>query len=121
MPARLKALGGPVAGTEWPLSERTFTIGRGQANSLCLANDAGASKRHCLILEQDRNYTICDLDSHNHTFVNDVEIHQAELGHGDQIRIGHSTFVFLAVDQSLPARPQAVDFDDGRQLSGSTV
>ena len=66
MTARLKALKGPLEGAEWALSEGAFTIGRENANALRLSSDAGASKRHCVIVAEDQQFTIRDLGSHNH-------------------------------------------------------
>jgi transcriptional regulator with GAF, ATPase, and Fis domain len=121
MSARLKAVTGPLEGTEWSLPEGAFTIGRDHANALCLAADAGASKRHCVILEHDQEFTIRDLDSHNHTYVNERYGRERPLTHGDEIRIGHSVFVFLVDGQPPPRRPVAVDLDEGEPVSGSTV
>src|SRR5262249_2273121 len=110
-----------LEGVEWPLPEGAFTIGRDKSNALCLATDVGASKRHCVVVEQDLEFTIRDLGSHNHTYVNDVEVREHPLAHGDEIRIGHSVFMFLVNGQAPPRRPAAVELDDRELVSASTV
>jgi Nif-specific regulatory protein len=121
MTARLKALSGPFEGTEWPLPEGAFTVGRGNANALCLTADHSASKQHCVILEQDQDFTIRDLGSHNHTYVNDLEVGERRLAHGDEIRIGRSVFAFLLDGQPLAQRAATVDLDEGERIPGTTV
>jgi Nif-specific regulatory protein len=119
MAARFKVLAGPLTGTEWPLPEGPFTIGRAKTNSLCLGTDEGASKRHSVVVGQDQQFTIRDLDSHNHTYVNELEVRDGPLAHGDQVRIGHSVLLFLVDSEPLPRA--TVDFDEGGPVSGSTV
>src|SRR5438093_5399507 len=121
MTARLKALAGPLEGTEWPLPEGTLTVGRDQENALCLGTDVGVSKRHAVILGHDQDFTVRDLDSHNHTYVNNLEVHERRLAHGDEIGIGHSVFAFLVNGEPIPPRSATVDLDDGEPVSGSTV
>ncbi|HEY4900413.1 MAG TPA: sigma 54-interacting transcriptional regulator, partial [Terriglobales bacterium] len=54
------------------------------------------SRKHCIISQVSAgNFEIADLDSHNGTFVNGVQVTRTPIHHGDRIRIGISEFVFL--------------------------
>jgi transcriptional regulator with GAF, ATPase, and Fis domain/pSer/pThr/pTyr-binding forkhead associated (FHA) protein len=120
MIARLKALAGPFKGSIFPLSERDYTIGRDKTNALCLEADAGVSRRHCVIEERHQQFTIHDSGSHNRTSVNDVEVQERRLEHGDQIEIGHSVFVFLVDGQPDPGR-KTVNLNEDERPSGTTL
>jgi hypothetical protein len=75
----------------WP-----FTIGRTEANTLCLA--AGdVSRAHCQITLRHGQIVIADLQSTNGTVVNGRRIAEpAELTDGAVIRIGLFEMIFLA-------------------------
>jgi hypothetical protein len=53
-------------------------------------------------------YEISDLESHNGTFVNGVQINRTPIRHGDRIRVGTSEFVFLTQDDDADAQPPGV-------------
>jgi len=56
----------------------------------------------------------------NGTFINDVPVKQRKLQHGDRVRIGDSQFIFLMHDSDISSS-NAVKFDDGQVISGSTL
>jgi transcriptional regulator with GAF, ATPase, and Fis domain len=120
MLARLVARTGPLQGAEFPLGNAEFTIGRDEANALCLP-DPKASRWHCAIGGDDRRFTIRDLDSRNGTYVNDVKVHEHPLAHGDEIRIGQCVFEFLVEGELAGSRAFAVDFDEGERVGGSAT
>jgi len=71
------------------------------------------SRRHCVLSRAQDNYTICDLESRNGTFVNGSAVSERRLTHGDQISVGESVFVFLEKDEDDPDQVvSAVEFDD---------
>jgi two-component system, NtrC family, response regulator HydG len=94
MKPRLLAIAGSLTNTVRQLVNGQISIGRDEANQLCLL-DAAVSRRHCAIEQVDGRYEIVDLDSHNGTFVNGVPVGRKVVDHGDRIRIGASEFVFL--------------------------
>lgn len=94
------------AGIKLSLEKQRTTIGRDASNDISL-DDELASKNHAVIeiitSEEDVRYLIQDLNSTNHTFVNDSPIELYKLKDGDLIRIGMSDFRFISQD------PQSMD------------
>ena len=107
MPARLIANSGPLKGGVFQLPEGEWSIGRSTANQLCL-NDAAVSRRHCVFSRSGDRCTLRDLESHNNTLVNGQPVTAGQLRHGDEIRIGESTFVFLTSEEDR-ASPYELD------------
>src|SRR5207244_5642581 len=91
--ARLEAVSGPLKGKVFSLAECEFSIGRDPSNQISLL-DSLVSRRHCVIRKDGEAFRIQDLDSRNSTFVNGIPVKERVLAHGDQIRVGNSTFVF---------------------------
>jgi Nif-specific regulatory protein len=61
-----------------------------------MIGDSAVSRKHCAISQVTQGiYEISDLDSHNGTFVNGIQVSRTPIQHGDRIRIGTSEFVFL--------------------------
>ncbi|HFQ14270.1 MAG TPA: FHA domain-containing protein [Gammaproteobacteria bacterium] len=92
------------AGIKFPIDKPRIRIGRGIDNEICIDDDL-VSKEHAvievvLISEKDARveYVLQDLDSTNHTYVNDKRISLYKLANGDVIRIGMNNFRF--VDES---------------------
>ncbi|WP_322744329.1 adenylate/guanylate cyclase domain-containing protein [Planktothrix mougeotii] len=72
------------------------TIGRGRDNTICLT-DVSLSRRHACIDVREDKITITDMQSSNHTFVNEVMIEHSNLKSGDLIRCGRVVFKFMNV------------------------
>ncbi len=60
-------------------------------------------ERHCRIYLEDHKIILRDLKSEQGTYLNDVKIIEAELSHGDIIRMGHLELIF----SHSPLRPQS--------------
>lgn len=94
------------AGIKLPLEKQRTTIGRDASNDISL-DDELASKNHAVLeiisSEEGVTFLIQDLNSTNHTFVNDSPIELYQLKDGDMIRIGMSDFRFISQD------PQSMD------------
>jgi Nif-specific regulatory protein len=102
MKPRLLAIAGAMTNTVRQLVDGQISIGRDEANQLCLL-DSAVSRRHCAIQSAGDQYELVDLDSHNGTFVNGVPVGRKFIDHGDIIRIGNSEFVFLTHEgESVP-------------------
>ena len=92
---RLVAMSGPLEGTVRALTDGPLSLGRDTANQIMIG-DSAVSRKHCTITQVSPDvYEICDLESHNGTFVNGIQISRTPIRHGDRIRIGTSEFVFL--------------------------
>jgi len=97
---RLAGIRGPLNGQTFGVPESGITIGRGAGNAVA-TSDASVSRRHCSILRREGRWEIEDHGSRNGTFVNGVAVERRELADGDEIRIGHSTLLFVsASDES---------------------
>ena len=89
-----------VPAIKFSLEELQTCIGRGLESDICVA-DKFVSKQHAIIEAKpgqsdlrQQSYYIRDLDSTNHTYVNDMPVKQALLKDRDIIRIGEEEFVF---------------------------
>lgn len=76
-----------------PLHTPVIAIGRAITNNLVLPDDP-VSAQHCRIEREGKAFRLTDLGSRNKTWVNGDPVENAVLRHGDQIRIGRSTFIF---------------------------
>jgi transcriptional regulator with GAF, ATPase, and Fis domain len=101
MQPRLLAITGSLTGTVQQLVDGRISIGRDDANQLCLA-DPVVSRKHCTIRKMDQQHELVDLDSQNGTFVNGTPIRRKTVEHGDTIRIGNAEFVFLTHEGEVP-------------------
>ena len=87
------------AGLKLPIEKQQIQIGRDENGDISLDDDL-VSKHHAVlevILTPDVNrieYMMQDLNSTNHTYVNDERIDLCRLKDGDIIRIGKSNFRF---------------------------
>ena len=92
---RLVAISGPLEGTIRTLEDGPLSLGRDVVNQVTVG-DPAVSRKHCTISEiSSGTFEVADLDSHNGTFVNGVQVSRTQINHGDRIRIGISEFVFL--------------------------
>jgi Nif-specific regulatory protein len=119
MKPRLLAIAGAMTNTVRHLVGGQISIGRDEANQLCLL-DSAVSRRHCTIQQAGEQYELVDLDSHNGTFVNGVPIGRKLIDHGDTIRIGNSEFVFLT-HQGESFSTTRVHLSDGSSHSTLTA
>jgi transcriptional regulator with GAF, ATPase, and Fis domain len=105
---RLLAVSGSLEGTVRSLKEGSLSLGREPSNEVMVGEPA-VSRKHCKISEISSGiYEIADLESHNGTFVNGVQVSRSPLQHGDRIRIGISEFVFLVgPDEGALSSPHA--------------
>jgi hypothetical protein len=97
----LRALSGPGAGRNFPLSPSgTTSIGRSRRNDIVLPEE-GASAQHCRIDREGDSYVLHDLGATNGTWVNGARSERAVLQHGDRLKVGETVFtVSLFGDRS---------------------
>ena len=97
---RLRETSAPAwAARKIDLTKPVTTIGRSIESDIVLAEDA-VSVKHCKIERSDGRFRITDLGSTNKTFVNGVTVRASPLNHGDQIRVGGTTFIFESPDKA---------------------
>lgn len=73
--------------------DQQITIGRDLYNSLSL-QDAEVSRSHAIIFEQDGNYIVKDLKSHNGVFVRGQRTTEQILEPGDEVIMGATVLIF---------------------------
>ncbi len=120
MAPHIVAIAGPFRGADFSLPEGEISIGREPTNKLWV-NDAALSRGHCALVRAGDEIRIRDLGSHNGTRVNSVPISEQRLGHGDQISIGSSLFVFLHEDKGEQSHSSRVEFEDTASIEGLAV
>jgi two-component system cell cycle response regulator len=74
-----------------------YSVGRNVDNHLPLDGDA-VSRWHACFEQRHEDWWIIDVGSTNGTYVNDERVTEYRLRPGDQIKIGHTIFKFLAGD-----------------------
>ena len=83
---------------EFELEKEVTSIGKNDAahnlfNDLAFDDDT-VSRRHARIFREGTHYYIEDLNSKNHTYVNDQRVRKARLKDGDEIKIGFNSLLF---------------------------
>ncbi len=95
--ARLVVIQGPELGSQFTLDAERMVIGR--ANDCDLHMSApGISRRHCTIERKKGGFWIEDLDSTNHTRINEMVVDRQALEDGDRIRLGQTVLKFIGPD-----------------------
>ena len=93
-------------GAAYALHEGKEIIGRGKDSTICI-DDAQLSKEHAVILFRNGRFIFEDRLSSNGSEINGKEvIGQLELHHGDTLKMGRITFVFVEVPQNGHNRNQ---------------
>jgi len=95
--ARLVVIQGPEIGRQFTLDSDNMVIGRADDCDLHLSA-SGISRHHCRIERKDRQFWVEDLDSTNHTRINEVVTEREALNDGDRIRLGETVLKFIGAD-----------------------
>lgn len=89
------------AGIKLSIEKQRTTIGRDASNDISLDDDL-VSKEHAVLevisTEEKVEFLLQDLNSTNHTFVNDAPVDLHKLKDGDAVRIGMNDFRFISQD-----------------------
>lgn len=103
-----------------PIGKAQFEIGRRETNDLRLAGSE-ISRDHAEIVSSDAGFVVKDRSSRYGTYVNDEQVTERPLVHGDRIRLGRSggaEMVFLiAESESAPDRSTTTAVGDIRQIA----
>lgn len=99
--ASLVLINDGVAISRFPIGKSRVRIGRASDNDIPI--DSPLVSKHHAEVEIVRSpepggpneYHLVDLDSTNHTFVNDTRVTRQRLRHDDVVRIGLNTFKFI--------------------------
>lgn len=92
-------------GNQYEIVDTEIAIGRSQQCHVVL-EDRRSSRKHSLIIKDDKKYLIKDLGSANGTLVNGDRVDQQELQSGDEIQIGDTKFTFEMVQSDYEVKKQ---------------
>lgn len=90
-----------VPGIKWPIDKSIVKLGRSDSMNDISVDDSYASKSHAqieIVFSEETNlleYHLRDLQSTNHTYLNQSPVDHVKLEHNDIVMIGKSKFVFL--------------------------
>jgi hypothetical protein len=106
MTVLLEVKSGPSAGAQIRLEPgQSITIGRTGKSGFVLADDTHLSGLHFAVESSGDECRLRDLNSTNGTRVNDMNVKEAVLHHGDIIQAGQSAFAVTITDGSAIAGP----------------
>lgn len=92
--ACLVIIRGARLGSRVILGERSVVIGR-SIDADFQISEKSISRSHCRVYHEGGRYWIEDLDSTNHTYLNDKAVEHAPLRDGDHIRISQTVLKFV--------------------------
>ncbi len=98
MPAILCHIVNGASVQSYHIEKDTVTIGRSIDNDIYLDEQA-VSYNHAILekkmIDENEKFCIRDLESTNHTFVNNLKVDEKVLENNDLIRIGFTTLKFV--------------------------
>ena len=100
--ASLVVLKGEEIGRDFRLRKRGIVIGRSTTADICLPGE-GTSREHARVDYKGTGaegaiFTLTDMGSTNHTFVNSAQVESVQLRDGDKVRIGDYVLKFVVLD-----------------------
>jgi hypothetical protein len=91
--AWLVSLGGPDQGKDYRISKEKTSIGKSEDSDIAIKTDF-VSRNHATLSYEDQKFILNDLQSTNHTFVNDRKISKKILKDDDLIKFGDALYKF---------------------------
>ena len=120
MDPRILGVKGPLQGVLHSLREGEISVGRDPSNRIW-TGDPALSRRHCLITGSGDQFSICDLESRNGTFLNGTAVRTGRLSHGDRISVGESVLVFLVDGDPVDLERGTVEMAETAELDCEPV
>jgi hypothetical protein len=93
----LVAVDGELKGEAFCLFDGENTLGRAQTSDVVLASQ-WISREHAIVVHEEGAFAVVPLAERNRTYLNDREVDGAELGDGDALRLGRTTFRFRSIE-----------------------
>ena len=91
--AWLVSLGGADQGKDYRILKEKTTIGKAEDSDIVIQTDF-VSRNHALLSYEDRKFILNDLQSTNHTFVNEKKISRRILKDDDLVKFGDALYKF---------------------------
>ncbi|MDH5180903.1 MAG: FHA domain-containing protein [Gammaproteobacteria bacterium] len=108
-----------VPGIRWPVDKPILHIGRAEESNDIWLDDAFVSKKHAQIIVKHNpdapggvDFYVLDLQSTNHTYVNQESIAEYRLQHNDVLMIGKNKLVFVC--EGVKSYLSSADFSDNQ-------
>ena len=89
------APGAGEIGRRFELPGDELIVGRGADADIQIDRDS-VSRRHARLYKRDGNWVVCDLQSTNGSYVNDMPIQEHSMRDGELLKIGNAIFKFLS-------------------------
>ena len=99
------------------LVQPSTTVGRAESNDIVLDADMRVSRHHARFDLEEGQWVLTDSNSANGTLVNGGRVTSHSLRHGDRIRFGDATFVFVPVADPLATITEVKD--ESREPAGA--
>jgi hypothetical protein len=87
------SLGGGDTGKDYRILKEKTAIGKSEDSDIVIRTDF-VSRNHALLSYEDRKFILNDLQSTNHTYVNDKKISRRILKDDDLVRFGDALYEF---------------------------
>lgn len=84
---------GPDKGKDHRITKEKTTIGKSEVSDIVIRSDF-ISRNHAILVHEKDKFILNDLESTNHTFVNDKKISRRILKDNDLIKFGEAVFKF---------------------------
>src|SRR5437773_2855164 len=102
----LEVVRGQVPDRSFPLSPRTYTVGRARQNDICLP-EPSVSKYHARLVHEDGRFAVEDQSSLHGIYVNAVKVPRAILSSGDLVQLGNLTLKYARTSLEGSTAPAA--------------
>jgi pSer/pThr/pTyr-binding forkhead associated (FHA) protein len=90
---------GPSKGARFLIDSSEVAIGRSIESPIFL-DDVTVSRKHAVIVKEEKTFSIKDLGSLNGTYLNNQSVLNSPLTTGDEIQVGKFHMLFVASKQS---------------------
>src|SRR5437899_8438677 len=120
MNPRIVAISGPSKGSIFPITAVELTVGRAADNQVCL-DDELTSKHHFAVRLANGRVLLSDRETRNGTWVNGTAHLDKFLEHGDRIKCGSTTFLYLEHEDSPDALPVIINDETDRNRRLETL
>ena len=90
---------GPSKGARFLIDSGEVAIGRSVESPIFL-DDVTVSRKHAVIIKEEKTFSIKDLGSLNGTYLNNQTVLNSPLTTGDEIQVGKFHMLFVASKQS---------------------
>ncbi len=84
---------GPDKDKDYRITKEKTTIGKSEASDIVIRSDF-ISRNHAILFHEKDKFILNDLESTNHTFVNDKKISRRILKDNDLVKFGEAVFKF---------------------------